>query len=57
MWTIVELGGHFSKDTQQGIRIKVDMEFMSVGAPDLVRMQTLSVEELKKLLEVVELDS
>lgn len=56
-WTIVELAGNFAKDTQQGIKIKVDMEFMSMGAPSLARMQELSVEELKKLLEVVEVDS
>ena len=56
-WQIVELGGSFSREQQQGIKIKTDMEFMSVGAPDLGKMQALSVEELKKLLEVVETNS
>lgn len=56
-WQIVELGGSFSREQQQGIKIKTDMSFKSIGSPDLTKMQALSVEELKKLLEVVELES
>jgi hypothetical protein len=56
-WQFINLTGEYSKETQQGVQVKVDMEFMSVGAPDLKRLQAMSVEELKKLLEVVEKDS
>lgn len=53
-WSIATLKGLYGKETQQGAKVKVDMEFMSVGSPDFARLQELSVEELKVLMEVVE---
>lgn len=52
-WTIADLSANYSKEQQQGIRVKVDMEFVSIGAPDFSTIQSMSVEELIKLLEVV----
>ncbi len=52
-WTIVNLGANYNRNNQQGIRIKVDMEFMSIGAPDLERIKTFSVDELEQLMTVV----
>lgn len=52
-WKFITAAGSSSSETQQGIRVKIDMEFMSVGAPDFEKIQLLSVEDLKTLLEVV----
>ena len=52
-WTIIGITGSHSSSKQQGIRVKVDMEFMSIGAPDFEKLQAMSVEELEKLMKVV----
>ena len=53
-FSFIKLGGSYGKEQQESGRLKIDMEFMSVGAPDFVALQELSVDDLKKLLEVVE---
>lgn len=52
--SLIKLGGSYGKSTQEAIKIKVDMEFMSPGSPDFERIAALSVEDLRKLMEVVE---
>ena len=52
-WQIATLGASYGKEKQQGIKVNVSMEFMSVGSPDFIAIQALSVEDLKKLMEVV----
>ena len=52
-WQIATLGASYGKEKQQGIKVNVSMEFMSVGSPDFTAIQALSVEDLKKLMEVV----
>ena len=53
-WKIISLGGSYSNQTQQGIKVKVDMEFMSPGAPDLTVIKEMTPEDLRKLLLVVD---
>jgi len=53
VWSIANIGGEYSRETQQGIRVKVDMEFMSAGAPDLNKLKEMSVDELRKLRELI----
>ena len=50
---MINLTGGYGKDTSQGIKIKVDMEFMSPGAPDLNILKAMSIEDLKKLQTVI----
>lgn len=54
IWTIVSLGGEYGNEKSQGIRVKVDMEFQSAGAPNFQRLAEFSVEELKELMKVVQ---
>ena len=53
-WQMISLKGHYSKDSQEALRVKVDMEFGTSGAPDMTALKALSVDELKTLMEVVE---
>lgn len=55
-WQLASLGGSYSKEQQQGIKVKVDMEFMSAGHPNFQDIKALPVMDLKSLLEIVESD-
>ena len=48
-YQIVNLSGNITKTQDQGIRVKVDMEFASTGAPDFEAIKAMSIEELTKL--------
>lgn len=48
-YQIVNLSGNLTKAQDQGIRVKVDMEFASTGAPDFEIIKAMSIEELTKL--------
>ena len=53
-WEFINLSGGYHTEKRQGIRVKVDMEFLSAGAPDLIALQAMSVQDLEKLLLVVD---
>ena len=53
-WQMVSLKGHYSKESQEAIKVRVAMDFASAGAPDMSGLKTLSVDELKTLMEVVD---
>lgn len=48
-YQIINLSGNLTKAQDQGIRVKVDMEFASIGAPDFEIIKAMSIEELTKL--------
>ena len=52
-WKILEAKGSYGSEVSQGLRLKVDMAFSSAGRPDIVALQEMSVEDLKKLQEVI----
>ena len=54
VWTIANLSGRYSNEKAESMRAKIDMSFYSAGAPDIAGMKEWSVEELEKLLNVVE---
>ena len=53
-WSFINLSGSTEQQKQQGIRVQVEMEFLSSGAPDLTVLQKMPVNELQQMLEVVE---
>ena len=53
-WSMISLKGNYSKENQEAIKVRVSMDFASAGAPDLSILKSLSVDELKTLMEVVE---
>ena len=53
-WKFITLGGSTEQQKQQAIRLQVEMEFLSIGAPDLSVLDKMSVNELQKMLEIVE---
>lgn len=53
-WQIAELNANYGTEKSQGIHVKVDMNFRSTGAPDFAVIQAMSVEQLEKLLLVVD---
>ena len=53
-WSFINLAGNTSQEKQQGIRVQVEMEFMSIGAPDFELIRGLSVDDLQQLSEVLE---
>jgi len=53
-WKFISLAGATEQQKQQGIRIQVEMEFLSSGAPDLSVLQKMPVDDLQQMLEVLE---
>ena len=53
-WSFINLSGSTEQQKQQGIRVQVEMEFLSSGAPDLTVLQKMPVNELQQMLEVLE---
>jgi len=53
-WKFISLAGGAEQNKQQGIRVQVEMEFMSIGAPDFELIRALSVNELQQLSEILE---
>lgn len=45
--------GSYGRASAEAARLALEMEFMSSGAPDFERLQVLSVDELRKLIEVL----
>lgn len=52
-WKIVKLSGNYSREQQTGASISAEMEFSSKNAPDFSEVKILSVDDLKKLAEIV----
>ena len=52
-WSFVKLGGSYGKDTAYTLKLKIDMSFVSLGAPDLNMISQLSVDDLTKLKELL----
>lgn len=53
-WQIAELNANYGTEKSQGIKVKVDMSFMSTGAPDFQILKAMTVPELEQLLLVVD---
>lgn len=51
---IFKASGSYGRKAQEAGRVKVDMVFLSTGAPDIERLQMMTVDELRSLLEVIE---
>jgi hypothetical protein len=56
-WEIIELKGKRDSETQTGAKVDVNLTFESTGEVRVERYQELSVDELKKVAEIIELDS
>lgn len=52
-WHFIRLGGSYDDESSEGLRLQVEMEFKSSGAPDFELIRAMSVEEIKKLQSVV----
>lgn len=52
-WKIIKLSGNYSREQQTGASISAEMEFSSKNAPDFSEVKILSVDDLKKLAEIV----
>jgi len=52
-WSIISLTGGFGKEQAEGIRVQVEMQFTSPGAPALEIIRAMSVEELQGLRDVM----
>lgn len=53
-WEFITLSGGTEQQKQQAIRVQVEMEFMSSGAPELSKLLKMPVDELQQMLEVLE---
>lgn len=52
-FSFIKLGGSKSSELKESGKIKIDMEFMSVGAPDFDKLKEMTVENLKSLMAVI----
>lgn len=52
-WTFIKIGGSYGTSTAYTLKIKVDMAFTSLGAPDLNMIAALSVDDLTKLKDLL----
>lgn len=53
-WTIANISGRYSNEKAESMRAKVDMSLYAADKPDTDAMKEWSVEELERLLNIVE---
>lgn len=56
-WRFISATGSREAENQTGVKVDVRMSFKSTGSSDVPALKELSVDELKKMAEIVEVES
>ncbi len=57
IWSLINVSGEYKKEEQSAFKVSLDLHYRSKDEPNYAVLKSMSIEDAKVLMEVVEKDS